>query len=67
MIPTRVLILFFFILLANVLVASAQPGGGGDPGNGQPVPIPFVWILLSIGGIFGIRATLRGRTKKYGD
>lgn len=50
-----------FVLLSFALFA--QPGGGGDPGHGQPVPIPGIEILIAVGAIFGIRKMMRARTK----
>jgi hypothetical protein len=43
----------------------AQPGGGGPPGGGgTPVPISGIEILLAVGGWFGIKKILSGKSRK---
>jgi hypothetical protein len=37
------------------LMLSAQPGGGGDPGGGEPVPIAGVELLLAAGALLGLK------------
>ena len=37
------------------IVGVAQPGGGGDPGAGEPVPIAGLGILLAAGAFFGAK------------
>lgn len=44
---------FLFICIAFSLPILAQPGGGGDPGSGDPVPITGIELLLAAGGILG--------------
>jgi hypothetical protein len=44
------------ILLLTVVPVLAQPGGGGDPGGGQPVPISGLEVLLVGGALLGIRS-----------
>jgi len=45
---------------------AAQPGGGGDPGGGEPVPITGIEILLALGGLLGVKRLLglNQKTKK---
>lgn len=52
------------VILFQVSVVLAQPGGGGDPGGGQPVPITGLEILLAAGGILGIRRFWKSDSKK---
>jgi hypothetical protein len=42
------------ILLVHTMVM-AQPGGGGEPGGGEPVPLPGIWILVAAGAYLGIK------------
>jgi hypothetical protein len=58
-----VLIISFSLLMA--ICAYAQPGGGGDPGGGQPVPISGIELLLGAGAALGVKrlVDLRKRTK----
>jgi len=58
-----VLILSFLVLLLNY--GYSQPGGGGDPGGGQPVPISGIELLLGLGAALGVKRLLglRKRTK----
>lgn len=44
-----------------VMVAMAQPGGGGLPGDPPPNPIPIsgLAILLGLGSVIGIRKLLK--------
>ena len=44
------------MLLLTAIPALAQPGGGGDPGGGQPVPISGLEVLLVGGALLGIRS-----------
>jgi hypothetical protein len=59
-------LLYISFLLVILPAVYAQPGGGGDPGGGQPVPIGGIWVLLAIGGAFGIKRFLdiRNRNKQ---
>jgi hypothetical protein len=50
------LLVFYCFLFFNVM---AQPGGGGDPGGGEPVPIQGVIILLIAGGALGVKKFLK--------
>lgn len=54
MIFKRRLVLLLSILFLSVS-GYAQPGGGGDPGGGEPVPITGVEILLLGGAALGLR------------
>lgn len=45
----------FFTLLFVSIASVAQPGGGGDPGGGEPVPLSGIWFLLVAGVALGIR------------
>jgi hypothetical protein len=56
---TLVLILLVFALSSN-----AQPGGGGDPGEGEPVPISGIEILLASGALLGLRTVVRRTGKR---
>lgn len=51
-----------FVLIVSIFfiaaVAYGQPGGGGDPGGGEPVPITGVEILLVGGAAIGLRKIL---------
>lgn len=49
------LTLFAVLLLSD---AFAQPGGGGDPGDGRPVPIQGLLLLLLAGAFLGIKKLL---------
>lgn len=49
-------------LLFSVL-SLAQPGGGGDPGGGEPVPLPAIGILVAAGALLGVRAMLRKKAE----
>lgn len=61
-------ILKFFTFVAFLFLichkGSAQPGGGGDPGGGQPVPIGSIEILISIGAGLGVKRILDVRRRK---
>jgi hypothetical protein len=50
---TKIIFLIGFLMLT--INSIAQPGGGGDPGPGQPVPISGLEILLVSGGILGAK------------
>jgi|GEM_PF-2440790 hypothetical protein len=53
------------LLLAGLSVMTmAQPGGGGDPGGGQPVPISGLEILVGAGALLGARKLYQTRTSK---
>ena len=55
-----------FVLVACLLfslLSSAQPGGGGDPGGGEPVPLPAIGILVAAGALLGVRAMLRKKAE----
>lgn len=54
-------LLLFFLFCQQV---SAQPGGGGDPGGGQPVPIGGIWVLLGLGAALGMKQLLDIRKNK---
>lgn len=54
----KYLILLFVLISAFVL---AQPGGGGDPGGGQPVPLPGIGILVAAGAFLGIRSLMKSK------
>lgn len=54
----RLIVLICFLINGLCL---AQPGGGGDPGGGEPVPLPALGILLAAGSILGVRAMLKKR------
>jgi hypothetical protein len=58
-----VLIITFLLLMA--INTYSQPGGGGDPGGGQPVPLSGVEFLLGLGAALGVKRLmdLRKRTK----
>lgn len=61
----RFVFVFFVVMnLTASWTAYAQPGGGGDPGNGQPVPIPFAWLLVAAGGALGVRTLLKKNDKR---
>jgi len=54
-----------YILLAcfcTITFSYAQPGGGGNPGHGQAVPLQGLAILLLAGALIGIRK-ITGRVK----
>ena len=59
-------ILLMLLFVALTVMAGAQPGGGGDPGGGQPVPISGLEILLGAGALLGARKLYRDRNKKNG-
>lgn len=44
-----------FLVFSSIMVAQAQPGGGGDPGGGEPVPIQGLWILLVAGATMAVK------------
>ena len=46
---------FFGLLILFSSMVLAQPGGGGDPGGGEPVPITGIEVLVAAGAILGIR------------
>ncbi len=48
---------YLFLLLTYFapLITLAQPGGGGDPGGGEPVPIQGIGFLLLAGAWLGFR------------
>jgi hypothetical protein len=52
-----------FIVLVFPFISLAQPGGGGDPGPGQPVPISGLEILLGVGALFGAKKILDQKKK----
>lgn len=54
-------LLFLNCLLALSFVAHSQPGGGGDPGPGDPVPISGIEILLGGGAVIGYRYFRKSR------
>jgi hypothetical protein len=56
--------LLFLFVLASCITALAQPGGGGDPGGGEPIPIQGIGVLLVGGALLGL---LRMFNKKDGD
>lgn len=62
----KIVLLVVFILV--VVIVSAQPGGGpgggGDPGNGNPVPISGLELLLGAGAFLGARKLKKMRNKK---
>jgi hypothetical protein len=47
------LIAALLLFLVQTMVM-AQPGGG-DPGGGEPVPLPGIWILVAAGAYLGIK------------
>lgn len=51
------------ILLLICHTVHAQPGGGGDPGGGQPVPIGGMEFLLGLGAALGVKKILGLRNK----
>lgn len=51
MMPKRFLLVAFVLFSASFCVA--QPGGGGDPGGGEPVPISGIEILIGMGALLG--------------
>jgi hypothetical protein len=46
---------FSFLFFLSALNCMAQPGGGGDPGPGQPVPIQGILFLLLAGACLGVK------------
>lgn len=48
-------------MLLNTALVFGQPGGGGDPGHGQPVPISGIELLIAAGVGLGAKKLL----KKY--
>lgn len=58
------LLMIIFCLLP--ILVEAQPCGAPPcppPDPGEPVPIPFAWLLLAAGGALGVR-TLRKKNDK---
>jgi hypothetical protein len=51
--------LYFLISISSV----AQPGGGGDPGDGEPVPIAGLGILIAAGAFFGVKKIYDSKNK----
>jgi hypothetical protein len=47
-----------------VSYAIAQPGGGGPPGDGEPVPISGIEILVAAGAFLGIRKYINSAKKR---
>lgn len=60
--------LLFVVVLVVVLAcpALAQPGGGGDPGHGEPVPLTGLELLIGAGGALGARHYWIAARKKKG-
>lgn len=56
------LVLFLGALFLSI-TSYAQPGGGGDPGGGEPVPISGVEILLAGGIALGLKKLNNFRKK----
>jgi hypothetical protein len=54
---------FSLILVGSFVIAIAQPGGGGDPGGGQPVPLGGIELLLAAGAALGVKRIV-SRNKK---
>jgi hypothetical protein len=52
-----------FLFLVHTMVM-AQPGGGGDPGGGEPVPLPGLGILVAVGAYLGVRTLIKNRNSK---
>jgi hypothetical protein len=59
----RLILVLLYIVFP--IFCFAQPGGGGDPGGGQPVPISGFEILIGAGAILGARRLVSSRKKKY--
>lgn len=56
-----------FALLTCLLISGisvAQPGGGGDPGGGEPVPLPAIGILVAAGALLGVRAMMKKKAEQ---
>ncbi len=47
--------IFFLLVILFDITVFAQPGGGGDPGGGEPVPIQGVALLLLAGAWLGFK------------
>lgn len=56
---------YFLIFCIICQQVSAQPGGGGDPGGGEPVPIGGIWILLVVGASLGLKRLIDLRKNKH--
>lgn len=54
----KYLIVIIICLLFLSTNGFAQPGGGGDPGSGQPVPIAGIEYLIGAGVGLGIKKWL---------
>lgn len=52
-------LIFVVIFFSGQL--SAQPGGGGDPGAGEPVPIQGIAFLMIAGGYLVYRSIFKKR------
>lgn len=47
-------ITMLLFLAVFAVAVHAQPGGGGDPGSGEPVPISGLGILIALGSLLGL-------------
>lgn len=63
MIRLKLFLYIAFLLLAHQ-ISIAQPGGGGDPGGGEPVPLGGLEILLGLGAALGAKRILDLRKGK---
>ena len=57
-------IAFIVILFISSMSILAQPGGGGDPGHGEPVPLQGIGLLILAGAFLGIKRLLTNRKKE---
>lgn len=48
--------LFLVICFLSVLLTNGQPGGGGDPGAGEPVPLQGMFILFAAGIFLAVKS-----------
>lgn len=46
---------FFLFVILFSLTVFAQPGGGGDPGGGEPVPVQGIALLFLAGAWLGFK------------
>lgn len=53
------------LLITYSFIGLGQPGGGGDPGSGEPVPISGIEYLLAAGAALGVRKWFNARKKKH--
>jgi hypothetical protein len=61
MFTRKLLFVLSGLLITAVNVTLAQPGGGGDPGAGEPVPLQGLFFLLLAGAYLGIKKLARKR------